>query len=463
MHAAAKYKRFNKLRDLKSGKTVSQKSKKRNSEGDVTLTPSKRSKSVEATPKKRRDSMPDMQEVTVEHETPVIKRTMMGPTPQKDGKVLGIFDLLPSETPSKLRAVFGNVENLLRTPSKSNGLFKDDASVEERARGSRTPTSSGKRFLLDSFVTPRKRKIEEEGTPSSSTKRLATPLFLRRDTFALSTVQEDPHSPEMVLPWKRRSFGRSLSGMISDLRKQEDEEGDDEWEAIHAMEEDMAPPKPTTSGVPKIFVQDSQRNVELDAEGFVPSDVEEADTEVLPQLDRNGQPRKPYKKKGLKRQTRRVISKFDVWRRCSTRILIATVRPVTLQAPEAVAPAEHSEDDEDEQVEPIPETQVVTETTTSVEVVDDDANLYSDDPDLSDGYGFDDMLDAIKPTESISKDKKDKEKEKKKQKSKDGVESTKKSTTKKVKPQAHANFVKLKIKNQNTKAKGKGRFGRNKR
>jgi hypothetical protein len=312
MRVAAKYKQYNKLRDHDVREQAPRNSKKRKSDDDITLTPSKRQMSAEATPRKRKDSKSEVQ-IAPEHQaTPVVKRTIMGPTPQKDGKMMGIFDLLQNETPSQLRTVFGNVMNVMRTPSKSNGLFKDDALVEDRARGSRTPASTGKRFLLDAFVTPRKTKREEEGTPSSSTKRLATPAFLRRDNFTLSTVCEEPLSPEMALPWKRKSFGRSLSGMIKDLRKQEDEQADDEWDAMLEAEGVTATSKPTASGVPKIVVQDSQRNIELDAEGFVPSEVEETDGEVLPQLDRNGKPRKPYKKKGLKRQTRRFISKFAI-------------------------------------------------------------------------------------------------------------------------------------------------------
>jgi hypothetical protein len=312
MHAAAKYKQYNKLRDHNSREPAPKNSKKRKSDDDVNLTPSKRQMSAEVTPRKRKDSKSEVQIALEDQATPVVKRTMMGPTPQKDGKMMGIFDLLPIETPSKLRTVFGSVMNVMRTPSKSNDLFKDDALIEERARGSRTPASTGKRFLLDAFVTPKKRKSEEEGTPSSSMKRLATPSFLKRDNFTLSTVCEEPLSPEVALPWKRRPFGRSLSGMIKDLRKQEDEQADDEWDVMLEAEGETVPSKSTTSGVPKIVVEDSQRNVELDAEGFVPSEVEETDTEVLPQLDRHGKPRKPYKKKGLKRQTRRVISKFNV-------------------------------------------------------------------------------------------------------------------------------------------------------
>jgi hypothetical protein len=453
--AAGKYKEYNKLRDISSGKTVVEKGKvtKRKSGDDVPLTPSKRARSVDATPRKCKDSRTEVPEAHVEHETPVAKRTMMGPTPQKDGQVLGIFDLLPSETPSRLRTVLGNIANIMRTPSKPNVLFKDDATMEANARGSKTPQSTGKRFLLDSFVTPRKRKSEEEeGTPSSSMKRLKTPSFLKRDNFVLDTVTEEPLSPKVALPWKR-SFGRSLSGMIKDLRKQEDEEGDDEWEAMREMEEDMVSSKPTTLNIPKIVVQDSQRDVVLDAEGFVPSDAEETDSAVLPQLDRNGNPRKPYKKKGLKRQTRRVISKYLGVYHFTIQATNHPVRPVSLKAPEAEKSVDQS-DNENEPVECIAESQAVIESNESTLNIDNEAaRSHSED-----AFDPDELPDKLTVPTSSNPSKTGNKKS-----SKVADLPEKKPNKKKGKPEAHANYVKLKIKNQNTKAKTKGRFNRNKR
>jgi len=308
---AAKYKEYNRLRKAISSEvaagTPSKPRRKRKLEDNVTLTPPKRLKSPSATSIKSQDRKAEEELAPADLATPIVKKTMMGPTPQRDGKILGIFDLLPDETPGKIRAIFGSIHtNVMRTPSKPDGELKDSVLVEERARGSRTPASTGKRFLLDSFVTPRKHKLGEERTPSSSRKLFGTPAFLRRDTFALSTVAEEPQSPEIARPWQRRTFGRSLSGMIKELRKQEDEQGDDEWDAIREMEDAEASFKLST---PKLIVEDIQRAVVLDAEGFVPSEVEETEEEAEPQLDRNGQPRKAWKKKGLKRQTRRVISK----------------------------------------------------------------------------------------------------------------------------------------------------------
>jgi hypothetical protein len=314
-HAAAKYKEYNKLREIMSGKfappNTSKTNKKRKSGGGVPLTPSKRQKSADETPRRRKDSKSEQELVPGEEPSPVAKRTMMGPTPQRDGMFMGIFDDIPTGTavtPSKDRSILGSIHvNIVRTPSRADRLLVDDALVEERARPSRTPTSSSKRNLFAQFVTPGRKQPREEGTPSSSRKLLFTPSFLRRDNLPLDTVQEEQRSPEVRRPWRPRNFMRTLSGMIQDRRKEEDERVDEEWEAMLEMEDETAPSK--ASGVPKIVLEDNQRPVVLDAEGFVPSEGEETEVEEIPQLDRNGQPRKPYKKKGLKRQTRRVISK----------------------------------------------------------------------------------------------------------------------------------------------------------
>jgi DNA replication regulator SLD2 len=134
------------------------------------------------------------------------------------------------------------------------------------------------------------------------------------------------------------------------------------------------------------------------------------------------------------------------------------VRPRLLQAPEAKQPAEQSEDDEDEPAEAIPETQIVTEPSALEVASENEEDAYSDECDLSAEEDLPDITTVIEPSSSTKKDKKDKKK-----KSTENTETAKKSNKKKVKPEAHANYVKLKIKNQNSKAKGKGRFSRNKR
>jgi hypothetical protein len=234
--------------------------------------------------------------------------SVIGPTPQRDGIVLGLFDLLPAETPSKKRSVLTDVApNALRTPSKKILETADGASLQSRARGEKTPLSAGKRFMLNQFATPKRRKLEEDDTPTSALKGFATPAFLRRDNMLGAIDEVDENTPRPA-PWKRMSMGKSLTAMIQDMRKKEDERLDEEADIMREleMEEDgMLVHK--KSRTPHILVQDSQIPMPLGPDrGFESAEDDSEGDE--PSLD--GKPRKVWKKKGLKRQTRRVNSKL---------------------------------------------------------------------------------------------------------------------------------------------------------
>ncbi|KAF2495731.1 hypothetical protein BU16DRAFT_572928 [Lophium mytilinum] len=329
-----KYKEYNKLRDVLAGKagpqTPSKAPRKCKAIDDEVRTPSKPLFKLATTPARHEQAenadpanVPGSASILF---TPVHVRSKIGPTPQKDGLVLGLFDLLPSDTPTKAqRTVLGDVgTNVMQTPSKDHGGSEDGLSVEEHARGSRTPLSTGKRFLLDKFATPKKRKRDEEGTPSSTMKHLSTPMFLRRDTRPLDIIAEEDESTPRPAPWKRRGLGRSLSSMIQNLKnqekerveearreeeeaeRQEDERLDDELEMMREMEMEAAGISiPKAKPAPKVLVEDSQVPMKLGPDALEESDQDETQQE-LGALDRNGNPRQVWKKRGQKRTTRRV-------------------------------------------------------------------------------------------------------------------------------------------------------------
>ena len=315
---ASKYKEYDRIREVLSGKSVISKpsttDRKRKRNGTIQPPSPKRSRFGASTPRKQRT-------VAESHESqlspialsPVVKPAMIGPTPQKDGKFLGMFDLMsPDKRHDDPRTALTDVSlNIAATPSK---MEKPSRSLEVTipARGSRTPASSSKRFFLENFITPTKRERVEDATPSSSRKLFATPSFLRRDTVPLAPITESPEAPRV---FQRRPFGRSLSSRMEELRKEKDSDqhakedvtadasGDgyeDDLEAMREME-DMGKPD-----VPKIIVEDSQAGVTLDIDGFVPSDLEE-DSDSADNQEKGTLPKKSWKKKGLKRQTKRVI------------------------------------------------------------------------------------------------------------------------------------------------------------
>lgn len=370
--------------------------------------------------------------------TPAHIRHMLGPTPQKDGQILSLFDVLSSAgTPSKPRTTLGPIDgNVTATPSKTDisGMFLQSP-VATRDRGSRTPASSGKRFMLDAFLTPAKREREGDGDEalgrSPSARQLETPAFLRRSTVALGPEDggrgRDP-------PFKKRGLVRSLSAIIRGLREQEEERMDDEMEALREMEEeemegfgsgggkDLKKPDPPA---PRVLVEDSQVEMPLGPDTLV---EEDEDSDTAGGLDHNGQPRKVWKKKGLKRQTRRVI-----------------MRPVLHKAkPQVDGPASDSEDNDQ-----VPETQGLHAANAIIE----NGESNSDD-----GSDYDDAQHAREVSPSAVKKAAKTAQAAKAVESKPG--NVVQKAARKISATAHANYKKLKIKNKNSKANGRGRFGR---
>ncbi|TAQ85834.1 hypothetical protein B7494_g5854 [Chlorociboria aeruginascens] len=426
---ALKYKEYNKTRDILSGKIPHQPSlpprhtpRKRKHEEEQTQQLPKRFQTMK-TPSKI--SM-NPWEVDPYHSpsavrnlfTPV-KKTAIGPTPQKDGLVLGIFDLLQEDNsqkaPSKEGGLEGNATDISvgATPRKSGSIA---------GKHSKTPASSGKRHMLDSFMTPLKNRNAngQAGTPSSVSKlNFSTPSFLRRDNqrAQMPTVNENEDgialSPQMVrLP--KKPLVRGLSSMLAGLRKMEEDAADDDLEALREMENEEAgeyksPTKKTPRSPPEasILIEDSQ-NLPLggfDSEAKYDSDPPETE------LGRDGQPLKVYKKKGQKRTTRRV-----------------KMKPIRSKPP-APAQAQESDDELAESNEAV----VVPETQVDEKVGFADARNFDSDSQseytASEGGTRYRRPDQSKKVKRIGKD------------------GRIKSVAKKVGAVAHQNFKRLKLKN----------------
>ncbi|KAK5115458.1 hypothetical protein LTR62_001117 [Meristemomyces frigidus] len=359
----------------------------------VTATPSRRQKSVMIL------DVVDEEEQEVEA-TPAFIRCALGPTPQKDGQVLGLFDMPVSATPSRTNktAHIPDMPSISCTPSKSG-----PSPASPNLVPSATPQSSSKRRMLDAFAgTPlKKRKLDDQPTPSTSKRHLATPSFLRR-SFPLAPVEEEDGTAVAKAPQQKRGLVRSLSSIIRGLRQHEDKRMDDEWDIMNELEgrgednnDQGAIPVPALSAE---LVADSQPGLEmpLGPDQGAPLTDSEEDERNLGALGADGQPRKVWKKKGLKRQTKR-----------------SNMKPV-LHAPQKAAELEEAKEG------------VVARETTQAEAGED-----------TDG--------------------------KEKDGAKDGKEADAKGGKKKVAASAHANFRRLKIKNKNSKANGRGggkRFGR---
>lgn len=290
--------------------TPSKRSASRKAAADVERTPKARARSLNTTPMKRkRDSGVGMAEEDAATEVFSPQGpAMIGPTPQRDGIVLGLFDLLPADTPSKRRSVLAEVvPNVLQTPSKSTAKAESETSLESGARGERTPQSTGKRFMLDRFVTPKKRRLGDGtgvGTPTSSLKGFSTPAFLRRNT-SLDVVDEEDEATPRPAPWKRRGLGRSLSSMIQSMKQAEEDRLDEEAELMREFEMEAEGIVVAKKGkLEKVLVGDSQVVMPLGPDKGLESDEDDE------KENEDGAGRRVWKKKGLKRQTRRVISEY---------------------------------------------------------------------------------------------------------------------------------------------------------
>ncbi|KAF2195477.1 hypothetical protein K469DRAFT_616157 [Zopfia rhizophila CBS 207.26] len=429
-----KYKQYNKIRDILSVKAVpqtpSKASRKRKILDDNDRTPKARPLNPTTTPSKRKyeddevaANVPDSASKSLSPQGP----TMIGPTPQRDGIVLGLFDLLTAETPSKNRTVLNDVvPNIVQTPSKNHGKVESEGSIESRARGEKTPLSSGKRFLLDRFVTPKKRKLDIEGTPTSALEGFSTPAFLRRDNV-LDSINEENEKTHRPAPWKRRGLGRSLSSMIQSMKRQENDRLDEEADIMREMEmEDEDIPIPKKPKLPEILVHDSQAPMPLGPDGAGESGDEVEENEAEDGLDQNGKAKKVWKKRGQKRQTRRVILRPSF------------VKPKPRPKPQAVG-----DDSSDRDPVGIPQMNPENEGSDHDFSGEDEASDYvSDDSHTP-------KKRKIQHKKSVDTSKKDAKDKATKQ------EGSVKAATRKIKATAHANYRRLKIKSKGAKG-GKG-------
>ncbi|MCJ1411713.1 DNA replication regulator sld2 [Ptychographa xylographoides] len=369
------------------------------------------------------------------HLTPNPPRTIIGPTPQKDGLVLGLFDLLsPKRTPSKTKTLSGTSHRSdpLATPSKDRLV----ASATTPGRSASSPQSMSKRLSLSKapLGTPIARRTTL-CTPTSfrtGVPRLTsddTPEFLRRSAplFPTSTAAnthtleeqnaggDKPSWSPVAVRLPRKPIGRSLSALVMGLRAMEEEKMDEELELLREMEGDDLGPSNATAKQPRTLIKDSQVEVEmpLGADGEGESSGEE---EVARGM--NGKPLRVWKKKGQKRSTRRVNMKPVVgkWK------------------PEKEWACDEKEEDrkaeEDTQVQD--------------GVMREDARLENDTSEkLTECNGNGDKG----PTKGLET----------------GEKYAKGDTakpTKKISATAHANFRALKIKNKQSKGKRGGKFGR---
>lgn len=496
-------KRYHRLRDVLSGKVPPTKvdddrqDKKRKPHAVPSHTPSSKRFRPAETPSARQNAHAGLATphgaptaAATSAVTPSLNRklfspavpTSIGPTPQRDGRVLGLFDLLPfkdaeidspsrpkratkappaasavQETPRRGRTIdtgVGLAIDLDRTPSSRRSRPQQ----QQQQQPQQTPRKS----VLSTPLKDTSNRIAKTPSSSRSVSKLQfqTPAFLRRIPMAKINENSEFASPEPIrLP--RKPLVRGLSSIVADLRKTQEEHLDDDLEALREMENETAPsgpakkpssappskeqqssapPRPTAgddSHTDTILAEDSQKqNLGLlggfDDEGMY--DSEDGDQEGV---DRDGKPLRVFKKKGQKRTTRKV-----------------NMRPVMTRRPPSAGPTR--EPDQEEEGETVPETQLGTSAPGRTGAVEDADPLSGSEFGGSDYDDDEDELArdeprASKKAASSKKQATPTAKQKKADGDGDKPEGKVRKTARKVNELAHANFKRLKLRNSGAK------------
>ncbi|KAI9787675.1 MAG: DNA replication regulator sld2 [Geoglossum umbratile] len=453
---ASKYKEYNRLRDQlskehkipsKSGPSTTAKRRKvspRHARTPQRLPPSTPSREIHPTDLDPYDSPLSVRKLLFVDEL----RTSIGPTPQKNGTVLGLFDLLEDTSGSPLQKrkgplLHGN-SNVQATPQKSGAGAEGRCGWKSGGSTpvARTPASSGKRRLYESFNTPLKRKLgDTDGGASVSDVQFATPSFLRRDQQGASMFlavggdgEADPVSPVIRMP--ARPPVRGLSSMLARLRQMEDEALDEEMDVLRELEEEITgqqtkPPYSVAGSAPTMLAEGGQTapsarplNNSNNAEAMGSGEDE---PDEKPTLGRDGKPLKVWKKKGQKRTTKRVI-----------------LRPVRIKPKSIPEPNIDDSSASEDKVQATSATNAATSRSSGKDVTDED-----DDDERSD---FDESQKTSKERHTA--------KDSNKAKPEGTKESLVKRTVRKISTQAHANYRRLKLRSKGPKGTGGGgRFG----
>ncbi|KAJ5711730.1 hypothetical protein N7488_005886 [Penicillium malachiteum] len=490
---AAKYKEYGQLKNLEAAltrrenrqhHTMESPSKKRKHasptgpayDNNSAITPRKSAKGIFATPSNNRTKIHPSQLDPYDSPStfrrlfspsshvhglaaPSPLKAAIGPTPQRDGKALGLFDMLSESggssraTPSAKRHkdVLGAGFQTPSKPKHFEPIAEEPEEEEESSRLSRTPASSTKQFYLANlFATPTTMRyaamVEAEDNnmkegdmhaPEAPVSRHSnpseTPSFLRRSNsnrFPPPSTNNNGLSP--IASRKPLQFaGRGLSHLVQGLRDMEEERLEDEWDILREIEE------------------------EQEAMNFQVPESQPVENE------------RPYKKKGQKRTTRRVIM----------RPVISKPKPKT-QEPDPIP----SDEEFEEEIAAVPETQV-QDVPSDIEnaygdIGDDVASLHSiseagsdfegdteaddsDDPEygekakpVSRPKSFSDRLrEAVEKSEPTTM-----EPPAKPMKKQEPEKEEKQPRARKLNPQAHVNYRSLKIGNKGSR--GRGRFRR---
>ncbi|BDD62442.1 hypothetical protein MAP00_007409 [Monascus purpureus] len=520
---AAKYKEYNRLKSLESSSNqtsnndnvksmeplkLEERSKKRRrtshsepGNAHITSTPRKATKDIFATPS-RHSRVPNVHPSQLDpYDSPSVLRRLfspsthrqdpsplplkaaIGPTPQRDGKALGLFDLLSESGGSTATPMAEKLAEhrgaVAQTPSRRKRHMDtiqeeeeeddDDDSKDERSPAAfslaklfATPTTLRYAAMVEDNNTPSLNKTRDSnncnakenstGTETAVESSNETPHFLRRYKATSSNLSSHGLGLSPTAVRKPPSFvGKGLSALVQGLREMEEEHMEEEWNVMKEIEAEQ-----------KQQQQEEAENVQV------------TDSQA---------PERPWKKKGQKRTTRRVIMrpvlskpKTPVWNDPNSDFdggpesdnepapIPDTQRP---NAPRKAAMKANSQPNEEVDADTT-SLNIISEPVSESEPEPDDSDLdqdYVDEPEVDTKNwrpkSFSEkMQEAISSVGDIESKTGPNTKEKARKSQSKQEDEVKKPRARKINPEAHANYRSLKIRNRSHKGRGFGRFRR---
>ncbi|EED15335.1 conserved hypothetical protein [Talaromyces stipitatus ATCC 10500] len=435
--------------------------------------------------------------------SPLPLKTAIGPTPQRNGKILGLFDMLSASGGSTATPSANRIATLdhaiAQTPSRrkpapklddipeSADNEKEEDEYELKNLMGRTPASSSKKMYLERlFATPTTLRFatmmeEEDNQPQRILYQKAetgtqtdvkhplgseTPSFLRRwnsGRYVSSSNDNDPANPFSPVGVRKfqRYNGKRLTALVQGLRDMENERMEDDWDILNEIEAERNGPALGIAGEGEnVQVGDSQ----------------------MPQVDagdENLNGGKVWKKKGQKRTTRLVKMKpvMQVKNKPMKQSKRTQEKEVEDEIEDDLQPIVDPEsvdiDDNLRRTRNLRERKQSTETDQqNADEEDEYSDDNSSDSDFTETAPSKQPIPSTtipKPTSSFSEKLKAafstipvlKKNTKKPVTKKDEDDKQKASPKKrKVNPDAHANYRSLKIRSKGQGRFGRGRFGR---
>ena len=403
---------------------------------DISNTPSKRSKSAHPLHPSSIDPYDAPNAILP---SPTAPRTSIGPTPQKNGTVLGLFDSISpvphdKTPPEPCHSLLAMKDNVQVTPSKRQVLQYEEHLVALSGKNYHgSPLGVTKQAYPNTYLTPSADRILKIHDLPDSSRAIPnprsddTPSFLRRENQRVlfgkentGTEQDDSWSPVARRRTSNTYASKGLSALLKGIRDMEEDKLDEELDLLKELEGDNNPLGKTKQST-KVLIQASQwPEMPLGPDCSFSS----KDDEIL--LDggemRTTEAMKVWKKKGQKRTTRKVVMKPNTYK----------WKPDPVWKVECGDGEDGGEGEEKEEVLVVRDTQHIEKRALQ-------GKKLEENPRTQKAKGLIDG--SIKRVESSKSGRSDKVK-------------------KKVSATSHANFRALKIRNKQSKANRGRKFGR---